>query len=71
MLEVQLPSDLEQQLDELAGRSKGDYASEVIIEHIGDLEDAHVARQRMDDIRAGRGTTVPLSELMAEYGLDD
>ena len=74
MLEVQLPPDVEQQLDDLAkltGQTKGDYAREVIIEHLGDLEDALVARQRMDDIRAGRGKTVPLSELMTEYGLDD
>ena len=74
MLEVQLPPDIEQRLEELAkrtGRTKSDYALEAIIEHLGDLEDAHLARQRMDDIRAGRGKTVPLSELMAEYGLDD
>jgi RHH-type rel operon transcriptional repressor/antitoxin RelB len=74
MLEVQLPPDIEQRLDDLAkrtGRTKGDYAREVIIEHLGDLEDAHLARQRMDNIRAGRGKTVPLSKLMADYGLDD
>lgn len=74
MLEVQLPPDIDQRLDELAkrtGRTKGDYVLEAIIEYVGDLEDAHIARQRMDDIRAGRGKTIPLSELMAEYGLDD
>lgn len=74
MLEVQLPPDIEQRLDELAkstGRTKGDYVREAIIEYLGDLEDAHLARQRLDDIRAGRGKTFPLSELMAEHGLDD
>ena len=71
MLEVQLPPDIEQRLDELAkrtGRTKGEFAREAIIEYLGDLEDAHIARQRMDDIRAGRGKTVSLSELMAEHG---
>jgi RHH-type transcriptional regulator, rel operon repressor / antitoxin RelB len=74
MLEVHLPPDIEQRLDELAkrtGRPKGEFAREAIIEYLGDLEDANLARQRMDDIRAGRGKPVPLSELMAEYGLDD
>ncbi|MCX7321208.1 MAG: TraY domain-containing protein [Hyphomicrobiales bacterium] len=74
MLEVQLPPDIEQRLDALAkrtGRSKSDYAREVIIEHLGDLEDADLARQRVDDIRAGREKTIPLSELMAQNGLDD
>lgn len=74
MLALRLPPDIEKRLDELAkrtGRTKSFYAREAIIEHLGDLEDLYLARQRLDEIRAGNEKTIPLSEMMAEYGLDD
>ena len=74
MLALRLPPDIEKRLDDLAkrtGRTKSFYAREAIIEHLGDLEDLYLARQRLDAIRAGTEKTIPLSDLMAEHGLDD
>jgi RHH-type rel operon transcriptional repressor/antitoxin RelB len=74
MLEVRLPPDIERRLDDLArrtGRSKNAYVAEAVIEYIGDLEDADLARQRLDDIHAGKEKTASLSELMAQHGMDD
>ncbi len=69
-MEVHFPSDIEQRLDDLAkrtGRTTSDHLREAIIEYLDDFDDAHLARQRLDDIRAGRSKTIPLSELLAQY----
>lgn len=42
-----------------------------IHEHLGDLEDLHLAEQRMINIRAGKSQAVPLEEVMKSYGLED
>ncbi len=50
MLALRLPDDLEQRLEELArrtGRTKRFYAREAILRHIEDLEDAYLARDRL------------------------
>lgn len=72
-MSLRLPDDIDQRLSGLAaltGRSKTFYAIEAIAEHIDDLEDAHLARDVRDRVRAGLETKVPLSDLLAEYGLD-
>ncbi len=74
MLALRLPPDVEQRLDALAkrtGRSKSFYAREAIQQHLDDLEDIYLAEQRLADRRAGRSDTVPLSDLVQRYGLDD
>ena len=74
MLALRLPSEIESRLDALSkrtGRSKSFYAREAILEYIDDLEDIYVAEQRLADLRAGRSNTVPLADLMKQYGLDD
>ncbi|TDQ53152.1 type II toxin-antitoxin system RelB family antitoxin [Actinorugispora endophytica] len=74
MLALRLPGDLEQRLEALAqetGRSKSFYAREAIVAYLDDLEDVYLAELRIEDLRAGRSHTVPLSEVMAEYDLDD
>ena len=74
MLAVHLPADIEKRLEELAartGRSKNDYAREAIVEYLDDLEDAGLAAERLADLRAGKATTVPLSNLMKSYGVED
>lgn len=74
MLAIRLPEDIEKRLDTLAkatGRSKTFYAREAILEHLADLEDLYLAEQRLIDIRAGRTKTIPLADVMKQYGLED
>jgi RHH-type rel operon transcriptional repressor/antitoxin RelB len=72
MLAVRLPEDLERRLAALArrtGRSKSFYARQAITSYIDDLEDIYTAQAVLEDIRAGRDTTAPLTDLLAEYDL--
>jgi len=74
MLALRLPPEIENRLAALSkrtGRSKSYYAREAILEHIDQLEDVYLAEQRLADLRCGRGDTVPLSDLMKQYGLGD
>ena len=73
-ISIRLPKDVEARLADLAaqtGRSKTYYVTEAIHEHLSDLEDVYLAEREMAEVRAGRSVPVPLSELMAEYGLED
>ncbi|HEX8167710.1 MAG TPA: TraY domain-containing protein [Beijerinckiaceae bacterium] len=50
MLALRLPEDIESRLGALArktGRTKSYYAREAILRHLDDLEDAHLARERL------------------------
>ncbi len=38
---------------------------------LDDLKDIYLAERELTEVRAGRSTPVPLSEVMAEYGLED
>ncbi len=72
MLAIQLPEEIENRLDALArktGRSKDSYAREAILEYLDDLEDLYLAEQQMTDVRAGRLKTIPLEEVMDQYGM--
>ncbi|ENO90944.1 RelB protein [Thauera sp. 28] len=72
-LSIRLPGDVEKRLKSLAartGRTKSFYITEAITEHLEDLEDLYLAEQRMIDIRAGRTQTVPLAEVMKQYGME-
>ena len=53
------------------GRTKSFYVREAILEHLDDLEDIYLAEQRLADIQAGRVKTIPLEEVMKEYGMVD
>ena len=73
-LSLRLPSDVEDRLtalSSLTGRSKTFYATEAIVEHIDDLEDAHLSAEVRARVRAGTEARVPLSTLLADYGLAD
>ncbi len=66
MLALQLPRDIEDRLEVLAkraGKTKTDFALQVIREQIEDLEDAQIAIERLanDD-----GVRIPLSEVLAD-----
>jgi len=74
MLAIRLPAEIENRLDALAkatGRTKTFYAREAILEYMDDLENLYLAEQRLADIRAGRTQTVPLEDVMKQYGLAD
>ena len=70
-LSLRLPADVEHRLaalSTLTGRSKTFYATEAIVEHIDDLEDAHLSAEVRARVRAGTEARVPLSDLLADYG---
>jgi len=74
MLALRLPPEIEERLDALAkltGRTKSYYAREAISAHLDNLEDIYLSEQRLADIHAGRSDSIPLSDVMAQYGLDD
>jgi len=73
MLTIQLSNEWEsllQQFAKEAGKNSEDYARDIVIEYLADMEDAHIAEQRLRDIRSGKETTVSLQEVMKEYGMD-
>ena len=74
MLAVRLPEAIANRLEALAkatGRTKTYYVREAIVEHIDDLEDLYLAEQRLLEIQAGRATTIPLEDVIKQYGLED
>lgn len=71
MLAVRLPEDIEERLDRLArktGRAKSFYVREALNEYLADLEDFYLAEKRMKSYSAAK--TIPLNDLMREYGVD-
>ena len=73
MLALRLPAEIEERLDALAketGRSKSFYAREAIVAHLDELEEIYLAESRLEDLRAGRSGTVPLSDVMDEYDVE-
>lgn len=74
MIAVRLPKDIEERLDRLAkqtGRTKTYYVREAITEHLEELEEAYLAREVAERVRAGTEETIPLEELIEKYGVDD
>lgn len=70
---LRLPDDLKSRLDALSastGRSKSFYMLEAIAEHLEDLEDYYEAHAIAQDIKSGKTKTIPLAEVMKEYGMD-
>jgi RHH-type transcriptional regulator, rel operon repressor / antitoxin RelB len=71
-MSLRLPADVEDRLAALAaltGRSKTFYAVQAIVEHIDDLEDAHLSSEIRAQVRAGAEARVPLDDLLDDYGL--
>ena len=74
MLAIRLPETIEKRLDRLAkrtGRTKTFYAREAILAHLEDLEDAYLAEETLEDIRAGRSRTIPLESVIKKHGVED
>jgi RHH-type transcriptional regulator, rel operon repressor / antitoxin RelB len=73
-ISLRLPIEVEDRLaalSSLTGRSKTFYATQAIVEHIDDLEDAHLSAEIVSRIRTGKEGRIPLNKLLAEYGLAD
>lgn len=73
MLAVRLPAEVEIRLGNLArmtGRTKSYYAREAILEHLDDLEDLYLAERELLNIRLGLSKTIPLEEVMRQYGME-
>ncbi len=70
---IRLPDDVSarlQSLAQLTGRSKTFYMIEAIKEYIDDIEDLYLAESRLADIRSGKTKTIPLEEVMKQYGME-
>jgi RHH-type transcriptional regulator, rel operon repressor / antitoxin RelB len=74
MFALELSPELEARLEELAAltaRSKSDMVQEALIEHIDDIEDLAVARQRLIESRARGEKFIPLEQLIERYGMEN
>lgn len=74
MFALELHPELEGRLEELAAltaRSKSDIVQEALIEHIDDIEDLAVARQRLIESRARGEKFIPLEQLIERYGMEN
>lgn len=61
MLTIRIPDDIELRLGQLAketGRTKSYYVRRFILDHIDDLEDIHIAEQRLEELRSGKTRTL-------------
>jgi RHH-type rel operon transcriptional repressor/antitoxin RelB len=73
MFAVRLPPAIEKRLarlSKLTGRTKSYYVREALLEHLDDLEDVYLAERRLEDLRAGRSSTVPLADVMKRHGIE-
>jgi predicted RNase H-like HicB family nuclease/predicted transcriptional regulator len=71
MLAIRLPPEIEKRLEALArltGRSKSYYVRAAILEHLGDLEDRHIAEAQLGGADTARPAAVRLAELKERYG---
>lgn len=69
---IRLKPETEARLDVLAretGRSKAFYLRHLIEDNLDDLEDIYLAEKRLEDLRAGKSSTVSADEVWGD--LDD
>jgi len=73
MLTIRLPEDMEVRLNALAAatkRPKSFYVREALERSLEDIEDVYLADAAYEQFVAGGKKTVPLEEVMKEYGLE-
>ncbi|MDR1747871.1 MAG: ribbon-helix-helix protein, CopG family [Spirochaetaceae bacterium] len=58
-------------LADMTGRSKTYYVQEAVQEKISELEMIYLAKQRAENVRAGRSKTYTLDEVLERNGLSD
>ncbi len=65
--------DVEILLDEVVKRAGGDklfHLREAVLEYASERSALRIAEQRYEDLLAGRSHTVPLEDVMREYGVE-
>jgi len=73
-LNMRIPKELDQRLSNLAkqtGRTKTYYVTEILNEHIGELEDIYLAQSAYEEYRKSSAKSVSLEDLKAELELED
>ena len=74
MIALQLPPDIERRLEELAertGKPTSFHVEQAVLDLLDELDDIHLAEQRLAEIKAGRTSTISLLDVMARHGLAD
>ena len=74
MLAIRLPQSIERRLEKLArrtGRTKTFYVREAILQHLEDLEDIYLAEDRLERIRSGEESAIPLEDVLKRHGLQN
>ena len=73
MFTIRLPADMEQRLNVLATatkRPKSFYIREALERSLEDIEDVYLAESAYERFKASGEKTIPLAEVMREYGLE-
>jgi RHH-type transcriptional regulator, rel operon repressor / antitoxin RelB len=70
---LELPADIDGLLEDEVKRAGGDklfHLREAVLEYASERSALRIAEQRYQDLLAGRSHTVPLEEVMREYGVE-
>lgn len=68
---IRLKPETESRLDLLAretGRSKAFYLRHLIEDNLEDLEDVYLAEKRLEELRAGKSSTISAEEVWGDLG---
>lgn len=74
MITLQLPPELETQLQNLARETRQPLetlVAQALADYLEDREDLRRAEQSLAKLRAGSSRLIPLEELIARYGMED
>lgn len=74
MIRVSVPDELEQLVADLPQDSRQSLDAvlrDAIEEYLWDQKHGEIALKRLADIDAGRTKTIPLEQVLADYGLSD
>lgn len=74
MLAIRLPPEIEAELAALAkrtGRTKTFYAREAILNYLEDMEDGVMAEKAWKAFEKSGRKTIPFSEVLKRYGMED
>ena len=56
-------------LAEMTGKTKSYYIKKAVNEKLEDMELLYLAKSRLEDLKAGRSSTISLEEIKEKYGL--
>lgn len=71
-ISIELPKEVENRLQTLVintGRNASFHITEAMLDYLEDIEDYYLANQQLEEIKAGRQKTIPIEEIMKEYGM--